>query len=487
MTKKTPDTNNVSSMVSDNLRSKLKGAGQEHLLHFIDAGKTNHTETTQLINQLEKLELNHIISAFKSATHPPPTHNNSEILTPLECYANKHSISSTDLELWNSTGIKALSHNEVAVVVLSGGQGTRLGFDAPKGMYNIKLPSNKTLFQLHAERIVRLKQLSNNSKIPWYIMTSPLNDSTIRTYFANNNYFGLPPEDIFFFVQGTLPCMTPEGKIILETKHQIATAPDGNGGIYPALQKSGALQDMEERGVKYIHVYAIDNAIVKIADPVFMGYCITNEADCGNKVVWKVSPDEKVGVLVQRGGKPQVVEYSEMDAECCSRVDKDGKLVFGAGNICNHFYRLDFIRDTILTKMKGLYHIAHKKIPHVSIDGNSTIKPESPNGIKMESFIFDAFSLSKNMAVLEVEREGEFAPVKNAPGTATDNPDTARAMISREAIRWAAVDGGAILYNKYNNSSTKDLTCEISPLKSINGEGLKYLSNTKLGYPFHIK
>lgn len=213
----------------------------------------------------------------------------------------------------NKIGLKAISNGQVAALLLAGGQGTRLGYDGPKGMYDIGLPSHKTLFVYMVERIKKLGLLSEKrdvKSIPFYIMTSPLNHEATKNYFAEHDNFGL---DVTFFPQGTLPAMTsPEGKMILETPTSLSLAPDGNGGIYPAMLRHGVLADMEKRGIKYIHAFGVDNALVKPADPTFVGYCIQQGADCGNKVLWKCEPGEKVGVVATRGGKPCIVEYSDI-------------------------------------------------------------------------------------------------------------------------------------------------------------------------------
>lgn len=314
--------------------------------------------------------------------------------------------------------------------------------------------------------------------IPWYIMTSPMNDAITRAFFKSHADFGLDPNQVFFFSQGTLPCFTVDGKLILETQSSLACASDGNGGLYMALEQSKALEDMANRGIEYLHVFAVDNAICKVADPVFLGLCISRQVPMGNKVVWKESPEEKVGVVMKKQGKMCVVEYSEMSADMCrlrqeqssSSSGHPDKLVYGAGNICNHFYTLEFITKHILPYYhsgKCLYHVAHKKIPHVDlVSGLAVAKPTENSGVKIESFIFDIFPLAPQMVMLQVDRELEFAPVKNAPGDAhvRDSPDTARALISKQAKTWIRIAGGAF-------SSAKGV-CEILPTLSYAGEGL---------------
>mmetsp|Transcript_4877 Transcript_4877/g.10949 ORF Transcript_4877/g.10949 Transcript_4877/m.10949 type:complete len:267 (-) Transcript_4877:117-917(-) len=252
----------------------------------------------------------------------------------------------------------------------------------------------------------------------------------------------------------------------MESANRVAMAPDGNGGIYPSLQKSGTLDGMKKRGIKYLHVFSIDNALVKPADPIFVGACIMQEADCGNKVLWKSSPHEKVGVMAEKDGKPCVVEYSDISKEMAEMMDENGRLVFGAANICNHFYTMDFISNVIIPRMDSLYHIARKKIPHYDPATKLTITPADKNGIKLETFIFDVFPLSASMTVVDVERSEEFAPVKNAPGSPSDTPATARMMISKLSQRWVQDAGG-------NLTGNLDSICEVSPLTSYAGEGLE--------------
>uniref|UniRef100_H3G6G3 UDP-N-acetylglucosamine diphosphorylase n=1 Tax=Phytophthora ramorum TaxID=164328 RepID=H3G6G3_PHYRM len=382
-----------------------------------------------------------------------------------------------DKQRWVHHGLEAISQGQVCALVLSGGQGTRLGFAGPKGMYDIGLPSEKSLFQLFAERLLALEDLAADKfsgrpreeiQIPFYIMTSKMNHETTEACFRQHNFFGLKESQTFFFPQGTLPCFTTDGKLILESGHKLATASDGNGGIYKAMESSGALAQLQARGVKYLHVFSVDNALCKAADPTFIGYCIDKQADCGNKVVvWKTRPGERVGVVAKRNGAYCVVEYSELDRAASELVDPStGKLSFGAANICNHFFRLDFLHRCC-NQSDAEYHVAKKKIPYVNDEGTATITPTTNTGIKLETFIFDVFPLSKSMKVLGVAREDEFAPVKNAPGAASDSPDTARQFISEQCKRWLLEVGATFA------DSAPGANCEVLPSLSYNGEGLE--------------
>eukprot|EP00812_Abedinium_dasypus_P004490 NODE_1559_length_1112_cov_314.047304.p1 GENE.NODE_1559_length_1112_cov_314.047304~~NODE_1559_length_1112_cov_314.047304.p1 ORF type:complete len:325 (+),score=101.65 NODE_1559_length_1112_cov_314.047304:25-999(+) len=301
---------------------------------------------------------------------------------------------------------------------------------------------------------------------------SPIYSAFIQEYmgeafFAKWRYMGMPKEDIMFFEQGTLPAFTPEGKFIMETGSRVAVAPDGNGGIYPSLKASGCLDRLQERNVKYLHIFGIDNVLLRPADPQFIGYCIAQKADCGNKSVWKRSADEKVGVLAKRGGRPAVVEYSEISEAQASQVDAEGRLVFGAGNICNHFMTVEFLVDEVIPNLTALLHVAEKKVPYANANGR-TVKPTANNGIKLEAFVFDVFPMSKRMGVLECLREEEFAPVKNAegPDSPEDTAETAKQMINTLCRGWLTRVGGFI-------DGPADAVVEISPLVSYAGEGLE--------------
>lgn len=434
-----------------------------------------------------------------------PSQFDSAFIEPLDCVDRLTDTPSEKKRGWESLGLDAIHKGQLAAVILAGGQGTRLGFDGPKGIFSIGLQSKKSLFQLFAERILALETLTDEkygrtkaSKIPLLIMTSALNHDHTVSYFRRYRFFGLEEEDVYFFSQGTLPCFTLDGKLILENTHILAKASDGNGGFYRALDESGKLALLQARGVEYLHVVSVDNALCKIADPVFIGYCISKDADCGNKVVWKTRSDEKVGIVAKSNSRFCVIEYSEMDNNISQLRDESGSLRFGAGNICNHFFTMyaipkflsggllttllcnltfasNFIVHRVLKEIKLDYHVAHKKIPMADDDG-CTFTPDKNSGIKLEAFIFDTFPLSERMAVLAVPREQEFAPVKNQPGAERDSPNIAGAMLSCEAKNWLLNCSQEILTDKQSSEFETYLNeideFEISPLLSYNGEGL---------------
>ncbi|ETW01652.1 hypothetical protein H310_06277 [Aphanomyces invadans] len=458
------------------LRHRLEEFKQQHVLHFIDSGKVSRYEAQLLLQDLATIDFYHLKASFERSMHGSDGVDTTGALAPLsEEVASLADSSAADKDKWTHVGMDAIRNGQVAALVLSGGQGTRLGFSGPKGMYNIGLPSGKSLFELFALRLLKLQNESSGI-IPWFIMTSMLNHETTVAFFEKNLYFGLKAAQVIFFSQGTLPCLTVEGKLMLETPSKLSRAPDGNGGIYRALVDSGALTQMETLGVKYLHVFSVDNAICKVADPVFLGYCIAKQADCGNKVVWKSRPEESVGVVAKRGGQYCVVEYSEMDKATSELRHPDtNQLLYGAANICNHFYSLEFLQKCCRGDNMNVYHVAHKKIPYVSLETGQLVAPSSNSGIKLEAFIFDVFQYATAMQVFEVTRDEEFAPVKNAKGNAVDSPDTACELISNAAKKWILAAGGSF------DPETSGL-CEVLPTVSYGGEGLKELvfANMKL-------
>jgi UDP-N-acetylglucosamine/UDP-N-acetylgalactosamine diphosphorylase len=379
----------------EHLRDRYEKAGQGHVFQCWD--ELSESEKEEFAQQLESVEVERLASLLEAARDDASA--SSDDVRPFSGKVGRSSDKGL-IESSRRAGMEAIGRGEVAALVLAGGQGTRLGFSGPKGMYDIGLPSGRTLFQMMSERIKRLSMSSKNAVIPFYIMTSPLNHDETVQFFRSKDFFGLGEKNVVFFQQGVLPCLTDEGKMMLEGPGKLAMAPDGNGGIYPALQKSGALGDMVKQGVKFLHVFSIDNALVKPADPVFVGYCLQQNADCGNKVVWKAGPHEKVGVVAERAGKPCIVEYSEITTDMAEQTDEQDRLVYGAANICNHYYTLEFLKNKILPNIGNLYHLAHKKIPYYDAEKKETVMPAANNGIKLETFIFDVFPLSERIDVL---------------------------------------------------------------------------------------
>ena len=316
--------------------------------------------------------------------------------------------------------------------------------------------------------------------IPVYIMTSAINDYEIKKYFTKNNYFGYPDKDVIFFEQGLEPCLSLDEKLIIESSNSLAMAPDGNGGIYYAMRKTGQLEDMTNRGVKHLHIYGIDNVLTKSADPLFIGACIERNVEVGNKIVWRANKSEKVGTTVTVGGKMKIIEYSEIPRELAEAEDENGKLIFGAANICNHYLSVNFL-VSLIPRLQTFYHLAVKKIPFYDPISKRVTTPDKPNGVKLEMFIFDVFPHADRWLVTEVDREDEFAPVKNAPGASSDSPDTARDLIFKQAKKWLEKAGANVRV-----ATAEDSVGEIGAAISYCGEGLEDFAGKVVSTPFCI-
>lgn len=458
------------------LKQSLANNGQEHLLKYWD--ELTEDERSLLVEDIGELNLEEVKEFFERATSSLAESGEKldDKMEPV-CEDKFLSISrsnSDELAKYYEEGLRQIADSKVGVLLMAGGQGTRLGFAHPKGMYNVGLPSNKSLFHVQAQRILKLQRLAAEftgkcGRITWYIMTSEHTMVPTKKYFEQNNYFGLDEENILMFEQGSLPCYDFDGKILLDEKHRISKAPDGNGGLYRALRDRGILDDLERRGVLYLHAHSVDNILIKVADPVFIGYCVEQKADCAAKVVEKSHPNEAVGVVCQVDGKYQVVEYSEITQRTAELRKPDGRLTFNAGNICNHFFTSSFLRKIGSTYEKELkLHVAKKKIPFIDESG-TRCTPEKPNGIKIEKFVFDVFQFAEHFVTVEVPREEEFSALKNADSAGKDCASTARADIFRLHKKYIEAAGGIV----------DGVEVEISPLLSYGGEGLESIVKGK--------
>lgn len=466
------------------LRKHLEKFGQEHLLQFWD--EIDETQRKQLKNEIDGLNLSELHTFFERVTTKSDvTEKLDDKLRPIEesQFLSIRSTSPKLIEQYENIGLEQISAGHVGVLLMAGGQGTRLGFSNPKGMFNVGLPSNKTLFQIQAERIRTLERLAfqkfhKNGKIIWYIMTSEHTMEPTEAFFKEHNYFGLDGNNVVFFEQGSLPCFKFDGKILLDDKHIISKAPDGNGGIYRALKSQGILDDMLQRGILYLHAHSVDNILIKVADPVFVGYCVQQKSDCAAKVVEKSQPNEAVGVICVVDGKYQVVEYSEISTKTSENRNIDGRLTFNAGNICNHFFSTEFLKKICYEFEKDLkLHVAKKKIPYIDNTGKKC-KPDEPNGIKIEKFVFDVFEFAEKFVVLSVERDEEFSPLKNADAAGKECATTARNDIYKYHKRLIETAGGFVDGN----------ICEISPLLSYSGEEIKdIVCGRTFTSPIHLK
>lgn len=430
--------------------------GQEHLLQYYN--ELTNAEQNRLLEQILSIDFEFVSSLYIELVLNKKNQMKNDDFSPLKPFMFED-CSREEKELYYNLGMEAIKKGKVGVMLVAGGQGTRLGHTGPKGTFSIGLPSNKSLFQLQCERLINLS-LNAGRFIPWYIMTSPENHMETIAFFRNNNYFGYKEEYINFFKQGVIPLLDEDGKILLSSKSQVSTGPSGNGSCFNSLRDSGMLDDIYKRGIEWMFLYGIDNSLVRVADPYFMGFTIKSDQLAASKVVSKLSSDENVGVLCYKNGHPAIVEYTELSSEMVQKKNNNGELIFNNANIINHIFHVDFITESLLTKLP--FHIAHKKIPYINEHGVEII-PEKLNGYKFESFLFDTFTNLNDMAVLNVKREEEFAPVKNRYGL--DSPETAKKMMLDLHRQWLISQGcdSEVLIGK---------TVEISPLTSYYGENI---------------
>ncbi|XP_065318481.1 UDP-N-acetylhexosamine pyrophosphorylase-like isoform X2 [Gordionus sp. m RMFG-2023] len=499
----------------NNLQQHLEKFNQSQVLRYWNS--LTHIEKNELYEDLNQIKYENIEKIFNDAINDLEV--SKKLLDPYiepvfeEDLGIFKYTSKALLKEYEALGLQMIRQRKVAVILMAGGVGTRLGVNYPKGMYDVGLLSNKSLYQLQAERILKLNQLCHMINIDenplytfpgyinWCIMASDNTIDQTKAYFESHRYFGLDPKSIIFFKQHSIPCLDMTGKIIMESPSKISLSPEGNGGIYKALLTSEVLNTLLEKGVEYIHVYGVDNILVKVADPIFIGFCVKKQADCGVKVIEKVEPSEAVGVVCRVQGKYQVVEYSEISMNTSHKTNPEGHLLFNCGNIVNHLFTIDFLRKACQEHETLKYHVAKKKIPYANEEG-VTIKPDQPNGIKMEKFIFDVFPISKKFVVWSVERDQEFSPLKNSDvGSSDSNPSTCRKDLYALHKKYVIEAGGTFVDENgtkkydgacekngdanYNPKSKAEFACEISPIVSYAGEDLEdYVKGKTFRYPF---
>jgi UDP-N-acetylglucosamine/UDP-N-acetylgalactosamine diphosphorylase len=441
----------------DKIRALAEKYGQSHLLRFYD--QLSPAAQTALLEQINTIDFELMNSLYHNVALNPPDILGAGLLTPLPSQSWAKFDRETRSYLWEQ-GLSLIGAGKVAAVLVAGGQGTRLGHSGPKGTFDIGLPSGKSLFQLQAERLLNLGQKTGKI-IPWYIMTSADNHHDTLEFFQSKLHFGYPQEDLRFFSQDQLPVLDESGKVLMAEPGRISMGPNGNGGCFLALETSGALADMNRRGLDWVFLYGIDNALVRICDPGLIGFAAVNDLPAVNKTVAKTSPEENVGVLCYRNRRPAIIEYTELPPELARERDTAGHLLYGNANIVTHLFRRGFLEQNAGSRLP--YHVAHKKIATIDADGDP-ILAVAPNAYKFELFMFDIFPLLPDITALQAIREEEFAPVKNKEGT--DSPVTARNLLFELHRKWLVQAG-------VNPELLRDRWVEISPLLSFAGEGLE--------------
>ena len=325
-------------------------------------------------------------------------------------------------------GVEAIKAGKVAAVLLAGGMGTRLGVDGPKGAYDIGVTKPLYIFEQQMKNLAEVNTKCG-VRVPLYIMTSDKNHDQTTSFWKAHNYFGYPETEVKFFKQDMAPAVDFNGKIFLETKDTPALSPNGNGGWFSSLKRAGYVNELKARGVEWLNIYAVDNVLQRIADPVFVGATIDSGVNCGAKVICKTNPYEKVGVLCMDGDKPDIIEYYELTEEMANQKDENGDLAYLYGAIMNYLFRLSQLEEIVNNKIP--VHIVEKKIECLCEDG-VTRKPEKENGKKFETLAVDLIKPMKSVLPFEVVREKEFAPIKNKTGV--DSVESARELLKLNGV-----------------------------------------------------
>lgn len=422
------------------LKERLEQRGQADIFRFWE--ELDESERSSLLEQASEIDLDELDTLVETLLKSDGAHSkiNYDELLPYP-YTPLPSDEATQAE-WNEAktlGEEALRAGKVAAFTVAGGQGTRLGYYGPKGTFPITPIRKKPLFQVFAEKLLFARRRYGCS-LPWYVMTSHINHEATVSFFQENAYFGLGEDSVTFFKQGRMPAVDTDGKIILESPSKIAMSPDGHGGALRALDRSGSLDEIASRGIEYLSFFQVDNPLVQVIDPTFIGFHVKSGSTMSSKMLSKAYEKEKVGHFCVQDNHMVVVEYSDMPDELTALRDADGQFTFRAGSIAIHIISVSFVRE-LTAKGSSLqlpFHKAYKKIPYADELGN-TIKPNEPNGVKFEMFIFDALPFATKPVVIETTRLGDFSPVKNAEGI--DSPESCSKDQQKLFAQWLNAAG----------------------------------------------
>ena len=372
-------------------------------------------------NEVLKAQLEKIDWSILEHIERKETVNERGVFAPLEA-VEVQEIAKREDE-FKKIGLEALQAGKVGAVLLAGGQGTRLGLDRPKGTLKIGIDRELYLFEQLIRNLMDVTDEAG-AYVPLYIMTSNINHDDTKAFFEEHSYFGYPEDYVKFFVQEMEPACDHEGRVYMESSTKVAMSPNGNGGWFGSMVNAGLLSDIKERGIEWINVFAVDNCLQRIADPLFVGATLANGCESGAKVVRKATPDEKVGVLCTEDGRPSIAEYYEMTEEMATARKENGDLLYGFGVILNYLFSEKKLEEIADARMP--IHVVEKKIPYMDVDGTA-IKPEAPNGYKFETLVLDMVHMMEDCVPYEVVREREFAPIKNLHGV--DSLDSARELM----------------------------------------------------------
>ena len=399
----------------------LKIYNQEHIIKLLE--KLDENQKQVLVEQISKIDFHQLKELYDNTKKEIEIKENK--IEPLP-YLDKKKLSEEQKEEFQRLGEAILEKGEYAVVTMAGGQGTRLGHSGPKGTFKLDVyGKGKYLFEILAENLKEANQ-KYGKIILWYIMTSKENNAETIEFMEKHNYFGYDKDSVRFFAQSELPLLDVNGKLLVGKDMRIKEASDGNGGTYSSLRASGCLAEMKEKGIKWVFIGGVDNALLKMADIILLGMAIKKKVQIASKSIVKANPHERVGVFAKMNGHPKVIEYSEMPEKMAEEVDSDGELKYGEAHIMCNLYTIEAIEK--ISKETLIYHSAFKKNSYIDENGKEVI-PQEENSYKFESFIFDAFELFDDIAILRGKREDDFAPVKNKEGV--DSPKTAKELYEK--------------------------------------------------------
>ncbi|MGN1298215.1 MAG: UTP--glucose-1-phosphate uridylyltransferase [Clostridia bacterium] len=396
----------------------LKKYHQEHLLYFYDEISENQKEV--LLDQIIKINFDEILNLYENSKQN--TNLDMSKVSPLP-HLEKNKFSKEELNTYIETGEKIIKSQSFAVITMAGGQGTRLGYKGPKGTYELYFESTnvkKSLFQIMCEDIKRANK-KYSITIPWYIMTSEDNDKQTKDYFENHNFFEYPREKVKFFIQGKLPIIDINGKLILQEPYLIKTASNGNGNVFQSMKNHNIIEDLEDNNIKWISFGGIDNVLLKNVDPLFIGLTATGNYQIASKSIFKEKPLEKTAVYCKKFDKPAILDYDDIDIKLSVSKFENGMYKYREANMLSHLMSLDAVKK--VSNVPLSYHRAFKKNAFVNEEGMKQV-PDKPNSFKFENFIFDSFSFFDDMLLLRVDADEEFAPIKDFTGIY--NPDTAK-------------------------------------------------------------
>lgn len=402
-------------MKEENLIENLKIYGQTRTLKILEnVDKETRKKIIEELHDINFIQLKELYNNIKEEAEV-----NVGELKPIKSL-NPDKITKEEKEMYENVGADILRNNKFAVVTMSGGQGTRLGYKGPKGTFKIDVdPQAKYLFEIIVDTLQRANK-KYNVTIPWYIMTSNENNDEIVKFMEEHNYFGYDKEYIGFFEQGELPLITEDGQILLDENYNIKKASDGNGSIFKSMYIKGVLEDMKTKGIEWVYIGSIDNVLLKMVDTLLMGVAIKEGSEIATRSIFKNCPTERIGSLCIQDGKVKVIEYSELPQDMIEAKDEDGEILFGESHVMCNLFSIKALEKISLQNLQ--YHKAHKKYSYLDENGK-LVEPEEPNAYKFEYFIFDSFEFFNQISIVRGKREEDFAPVKNKEGV--DSPATA--------------------------------------------------------------